>query len=196
MRKIHTPLLAVLFVLGGLCPAWGNSDSLASNSIKTHNFGLAAGYISGYGLTYRHWGKSDNGYQLTLIPVGKLTETHSFFNASIGAIGLRSLNAGQAVNFFAYYGAQYNYTYEKDVYQSNYDQNYQYVPTYNYERLNISHKLYAGGGLGLELHAGNLSLNVMVGYAGNYARDFSTLSNWEKSLEFRPSAEAAVFYCY
>ncbi len=188
------------------------SGQLPGYSLKTHNIGLAAGEISGYGFTYRHWGQSKNGYQLTFIPVGKVSDNDGNFDASLGAMGLRSLHQTEFSNFFGYYGANYNFKYN-GTRGSNYNgTNYEY-----YHISDFTHALNMGMGVGVEIQFWNLNLSLMGGYAGAFATNKKndpnpfyskidpytgvvpvnpTENKWKNSFEMKPSIEAAIFYSF
>lgn len=171
-------------------------------SIRRHNVGAAAGFISGYGLTYRHWGPSKNGYQVTVIPVARVNEEETFGNISIGGMGLRSIHQTRTTNFFGYYGGHYNFTY----------QNYKNAPTTNYNGMYYGdyygddqqvHNLYAGGGVGVELHFWNLNYSLMFGYAAKGSQEKYPNGRYGnpstdpiRTFSMQPSVETALFYCF
>ncbi len=182
-----------------------------SSSIKTHNIGMAAGFLSGYGFSYRHWFPSKNGYQLTLIPAGKVTENEGYFNSSLGLIGLRSLHESENTNFFGYYGAHYNFVYRNE--NRNYYGGSIYSEAYDYTQ--TTHSLYSGLGVGFEIHFWSLNYSLMAGYAANFTREqiidphgnpydnygtpikYSPSDNgWKNSFEMQPSIETALFYAF
>ena len=182
------------------------STPLMPSSLKTHNIGAAVGFISGYGLTYRHWFPSLNGYQVTFVPVGRLNDNETFFNSSIGAIGLRSLHRTESTNFFGYYGAHYNFTYNETT-------NFNYASSSDPAKAPVAYTdnstenfLFAGGGIGMEIHFWNINYSLMFGYTGNFNTSqfvsdnlqYTRIDNgkWKKSLEFQPSIETALFYCF
>jgi hypothetical protein len=176
-------------------------------SLKTHNIGAGAGFLTGYGLTYRHWSPSKFGYQATLIPVIRINEDETFFNSSSGLIGLRSFHQTQMTNFFGYLGGHYNYLYERD-------RRYNYIPVSNtsvaYDYKEFTHNLFTGGGIGIEIHFWNLNYSLMTGYAGHLSStkiidnsiDYNGLpaykdsGKWKTSFELQPSIESALFYSF
>ncbi len=179
----------------------------SEGSLKTHNLGFGAGFLSGYGLTYRHWYPSGNGYQLAFIPIATVNEHRTFFNSSTGAIGLHSLHQTLHSNFFGYYGGHYNFTFEKNTNARNSN-----IPVWTEQSNNVLHNIYAGGGMGLEVHVWNVNVSVMAGYAansqmekneGNYF-DYnsqkvipnSDSGKWKNTFELQPSGEVALFYSF
>ncbi len=182
-----------------------------SSSLKTHNFGLAAGFLSGYGFSYRHWFPSKNGYQITFIPAGKVTENEGYFNSSLGLLGLKSLHESEHTNFFGYYGAHYNFEYQNEKKTFNGPSNNS-VP---YEHTETIHELYTGLGVGIEIHFWNLNYSLIAGYAANFMREqiidpypnyygyyYSSYqptpndTDWKNSFEMQPSIETALFYAF
>jgi hypothetical protein len=175
--------------------------------MRTHNLGLAAGFISGYGFTYRYWGESKNGFQATFIPALRVTDDETFANTSIGLMGLRSLHTTPHSNLFGYYGGHYNFLFN-DQWQTDYAYDYANNVQANtrYSERQIVHNLYMGGGLGLELHYWVLNYSLMAGYCGNvreeYNRSTSKYANlennnkWKPTFEVQPSIEAAIFYAF
>lgn len=183
-----------------------NTTAKLPSSLKTHNFGGGAGFVSGYGFTYRHWCPSLNGYQVTFIPVGRVNDNEGFFNSSLGAMGLRSLHRTEYTNFFGYYGAHYNFTY--DSYSGSY-YDYPYdasSPRISHSNNSTEHFLFAGGGLGMEIHFWNINYSLMFGYTGNFSSSQNVSNNsqyvptdngkWKRSFEFQPSIESGLFYCF
>lgn len=179
----------------------------AETSLKTHNIGLGAGFLTGYGLTYRHWFPTGNGYQLTFIPVARINDDETYFNSSVGAIGLRSFHRTLHSNFFGYYGGHYNYTYESQerLYFTNMGSE-----TNILRDKDILHNVYAGAGLGIEVHFWSINYSLMFGYAANgrtrkfdnyesqYYQypDNSDSGRWKNSFELQPSIESALFYSF
>lgn len=182
----------------------GKADS-TETVLKTHNLGFGAGFLSGYGLTYRHWYPTRNGYQVTFIPVARIDDQGTYFNTSLGAIGLRSLHETRHSNFFGYYGGHYNFTLDEAT-----RQNYFNNATSDYQYEQVLHNVYAGAGMGFEVHFWNLNASLMFGYAANartervddpYYDSYNQVTNpdsgkWRNSFQFQPSIEGALFYSF
>lgn len=176
-------------------------------SLKTHNIGAGAGYLTGYGLTYRHWNPSKFGYQATFIPVVRMNEEETFFNSSIGLIGLRSFHQTQITNFFGYLGGHYNYTYERDSRQNYLNGSSTPIA---YDSKEFTHNAFTGGGIGIEIHFWNINYSLMSGYAGhlrsmkivdNHIKydglpEYKDSGTWKNSFELQPSIESALFYSF
>lgn len=195
--------VASLPLAAGAEEAKPEKPAASVNSLKTHNIGFGAGYLTGYGLTYRHWFPSLNGYQLTFIPVARINDEETFFNSSVGAVGLRSFHRSLHSNFFGYYGGHYNYTFDAQ------DRRYYTDPAVTLRYKDILHNVYAGAGLGLEVHFWNLNYSLMFGYAANartrkivdsesQAYGWPNLDSgvWKNSFELQPSIESALFYSF
>ncbi len=211
-----------LSIFIGLAPGQYSDNAPAprapEKSLKKHNVGIGAGYISGYGLTYRHWGENKHGFQASFVPIARVNEDETYINTSIGGIGMRSLHETRHTNFFAYYGGSYNYTYES---RNPY---YNYSP-YNPENLGkfqlTEHTIHAGSGMGIEIHFWNLNYSLMIGYRGtnidyrhvnatengdyyyyrglfDSGRSYKAENNgkWIKNFDFRPSVETGLFYSF
>lgn len=149
-------LCAVVFLVS-LSLSSGFADE---NKVGAYNIGAAAGFVTGYGLSYRQWfGK--NGAQVTLAPFYSSDSMETNFTMSVGAIGLRMLKEARFVNLFAYYGAHFWYSNDKRREYSGpvlVTNDYQY--SYTKDKL-----LFIGGGPGLDIHFWKLSFNVMFGLA-------------------------------
>lgn len=116
------------------------------NKVGTYNIGLGAGFVTGYGLSYRQWfGK--NGVQVTLGPYYSSDTTETNFTNSLGVVGLRMLIEARVVNLFAYYGANFWYSSDKQTTASN-------VYT-NQSTTTITKRIYAVAGRGWTFISGN-----------------------------------------
>ena len=153
------------------------------NKVGTYNIGLGAGFVTGYGLSYRQWfGK--NGVQVTLAPYYSNDTTETNFTMSFGVVGLRMLKEARFVNLFAYYGAHFWYSYDKQT-----------EPIYTYPVVGTGQttftktkRLFAGGGPGLDIHFWKLSFNVMFGLA------FTT--EFDKSTGINFTGETGLYYSF
>ncbi len=167
-------------------------------SRNKHNVGGAAGFISGYGLTYRQWiPQSNHGFQATFIPVATVDDYERMFNVSLGGMGLYSAHETKHSNLFGYYGAHYNGLYERN----------QWI-VFNQR---TEHNLFTGGGIGFELHFWNINYTLMFGYAAKngWTEEYQTVESnfnssypdpndfkWRWSLHMQPSIETALFYSF
>jgi hypothetical protein len=153
------------------------------NKVGTYNIGVGAGFVTGYGLSYRQWfGK--NGVQVTLAPYYSSDSMGTNFTMSFGIVGLRMLKEARFVNLFAYYGGQYWYSYDKAT--STF---YTYPDgSYTQTAITKSKRIYAGGGPGLDIHFWKLSLNVMFGLAFT--------SDLDKSSGIQFTGETGLYYSF
>ncbi len=211
-RLALVPFTALIFALPSSAQETAQEDAqgeaqveATQGTLKPYNVGIAAGFISGYGLTYRHWRPTGNGYQLVFVPLGRIDENNADFNSSLGILGLRSLHRTGRTNFFAYYGGHYNFKFERRL-ETRY--NFSGTILATHEREEVAHNLFGGGGAGVELHFWNLNFNLMFGYAahGRMRQTYYTGSapsdvgmddgDWHYSFQFQPSVETALFYSF
>jgi hypothetical protein len=152
------------------------------NRVGTYNIGAAAGFVTGYGLSYRQWlGK--NGFQVTLAPYYSSDTIETNFTMSIGAVGLRMLKEARYVNLFAYYGAHFWYSHDKRT--DNFVGGPPFVPQTTYT---TTKRIFAGGGPGLDIHFWKLSFNLMFGLA------FTT--DTDKSAGINFTGETGLYYSF
>jgi hypothetical protein len=150
-----------------------------SNKVGTYNVGAAAGWVTGYGLSYRQW-FNKNGIQLTIAPYYSKDSNQTSYSLSFGVTGLRIIKEAKNVNLFVYCGPHFWYYYQK--YQPNY---------YNSLSMNTITRnklLFLGGGPGIDFHFWKLSFNLMVGLA------FTT--NFGNSTGFQPTGETGIYYSF
>lgn len=156
------------------------SDDL---NIGKHNVGIAAGFVTGYGLSYRQW-FNKNGVQVTMSPYYASDSVETNFTMSFGVIGLRMLKEARVVNLFMYYGAHFWYSYDKQ-------KEYVYfnpqgpVDQYTYTK---DKKIFIGGGPGFDIHFWRLSFNLMFGIA------FHT--NTSNSSGINITGETGLYYSF
>ena len=153
------------------------------NKVGTYNIGVGAGFVTGYGLSYRQW-FGQNGVQLTLSPYYSSDSLSTSFTMSIGLVGLRMIKESRFVNLFAYYGTHFWYSYDKST-------SYIYTNYSNVTKqlvITKDKKLFVGGGPGLDIHFWKLSLNVMCGLA------FSSDLSQSAGLNF--SGETGLYYSF
>jgi len=154
------------------------------NQVGTYNIGLGAGFVTGYGLSYRQWfGK--NGAQITLTPYYSSDTSETNFTMSFGVVGLRMLKEARFVNLFAYYGAHFWYSYDKRT-----DLIISYPQTTEVSQVTYTRnkKIFVGGGPGLDIHFWKLSFNVMFGL------DFT--SDMANSTGINFTGETGLYYSF
>ncbi len=128
----------------------GDQDGTNDQTLMAHHVGVAAGFVTGYGLSYRHWKSNGHGYQITIAPYVDQSSAY----LSLGITGLKIIHIASFANLFVYYGLHFNYSRDK----------YDYDNTVSEQRTII-----VGGGPGFEMHYGPISLNLMFGLAGRYS---------------------------
>ncbi len=151
------------------------------NKVGPYNIGVGAGFVTGYGLSYRQWfGK--NGAQVTLAPFYSSDTMETDFTMSFGLVGLRMLKEARFVNLFAYYGAHFWYMNHKWK-EFNGPQMSEW--NWHYDK---TKRIFAGGGPGLDLHFWKLSINFMFGLAFT--------SDLEKSTGINFTGETGLYYSF
>lgn len=175
MRSMHLALPAILIAAAVSAAQTGEPDDWT----RTHNIGIGAGYVTGYGLSYRHWFPSDYGYQVNFAPYYSKNDYEKQTTISFGVTGLRTIHASSAVNLLGYAGASVYYDYDR--YEYNYGHEEEVT-----EESNTRYTI--GAGPGFDVHFWHLSVNVMFGVR------FSTDSNDETRMDI--TGETAVFYSF
>lgn len=173
-----------------------SAPAIASRTRRTRNIGAAAGFVAGYGLSYRHWlADSKAGFQVTAIPVASLSPGARLLDISMGGLALRSLTETPSTNFFAYAGAHYIFHFEEG----------QDGPVNTESPSGVDwdqriHTSYAGTGIGLEAYAWNRRINMtaMLGYAAMAEWKSHCKQCEERTyhwmLGLQPSVEIGLFY--
>jgi hypothetical protein len=83
--------------------------------IKNNEFGIHAGFVTGLGLSYRHWFQ-DAGIQMTILPV----KTQDFTFVSSGFSFLYAMHRTKYIMVYAYLGNHYYYNeHDEDIYNPN-----------------------------------------------------------------------------
>jgi len=82
------------------------------NNVEKHNVGAAVGFVTGYGLSYRHW-FNRNGFQATCAPYYNKDQYGSELIVSLGATGLYKVKEAKYVDLLVYYGPHFWYYREK-----------------------------------------------------------------------------------
>lgn len=185
MKKILF-VLAVLALCGQFSSAQevvATTKPLSNAEInKTpHEIGIAAGFVTGYGLSYRYWPKK-LGVQLTAFPL--ISNDKSYL--SLGVTGLLELDSRDWYRFFAYLGGNVNI--------QSYDETYYSYSSYDplntdYTTVSIKDKKYTVGfGPGIEFTpGGKIGFNIMTGFQFYYVdkEDWGTLPTIEGGIFFR-----------
>ncbi|MBN1983613.1 MAG: hypothetical protein JW795_18905 [Chitinivibrionales bacterium] len=159
---IRTLLILTFIFSFHICAEQHDSAIVSGDTyFKKHNIGAAAGFVSGYGLSYRHWFENRHGYQITFTPVYYTDEYDQWKNAnghvSLGGLGLYKIKNSGFMNLIAYYGLHYNLTYTHE--ESN-------TPGNTIDRETTDQFLFFGGGPGFDFHFDHLTIDLMFGIAG------------------------------
>ena len=123
------------------------------NKVGNRNVGAAAGFVSGYGLSYRQW-IGTWGFQLTTAPYYQKNGIGSDASLSLGITALKKIKEAKLVNLFGYLGPHFYLNRSTDTY-------YEYPPYEPYApavkprektSINQSRILFLGGGPGIDFH--------------------------------------------
>ncbi|MBN1756824.1 MAG: hypothetical protein JW863_00815 [Chitinispirillaceae bacterium] len=172
-------LSSVLLFL--LCATSGHADL---NKVGDHNVGAAAGFVTGYGLSYRQWIR-DWGFQLTTAPFHQESENSSSTQISLGITALRKIKEAKLLNLFAYLGPHYHFYRYTDTYLTYTP----YGPPEKHTNISTNRVLFVGGGPGIDFHFLRISFSMMFGIAGHH--DFDTN---ESGMHL--TGETALFYSF
>lgn len=208
-------LFVVLTVLVSLTMAEADGDTSQSEFSSQggkrfdHYIGAAAGYTSGFGLSYRRWFGSvwgfqvtgfpwyreytypeddDNSYGGTSIISGNRTETMGSF----GILVLKSLAELKYVRFLGYVGGNTFYNYERSDYVET-DRTYDYdlekyiSDTVRVDKTYKSNAITLGLGAGAEWYLWRFGFHLQLGFAGSH--DIVTGSN-----ALMPTVEGGVHF--
>lgn len=152
-----------------------------------HEFGLASGFTTGYGMSYRYWPKTV-GFQLTTFP----SVSSGKKNLSLGLTSLFQLDKQSWYRLFAFAAGNFNWT-ENPNHDDYYDDFV--MPFVFFFNLNAPYeeiKRYTMGfGPGIEFILGrHIGLNFMTGFRYTYT-DFA-ISKDEKLLTL--TGDIALYY--
>lgn len=151
-----------LLVVTGLLFLTATGSLGSVDKVGEYNIGAGAGFVTGYGISYRQW-VGTYGYQITTTPYYNKNDYSSHFSLSVGATGLRMIKEARVVNLFGYFGPHLFYS--RDEYSDDgYLSNSTYVSAKNV--VNSTKVLFVGGGSGLDCHFSTVSLNLMFGVMG------------------------------
>lgn len=159
-------------VLVCLLTASSFGEKTLNEELNAHNIGMAAGFVTGYGLSYRHWFPGKNGFQLTLGPYGSASEWENDLSTSLGLVGLRAFFLARYTNLFGYYGVHWRYSRTETK-----------KPKPSVE---AQSDIIAGLGPGIDIHFWHLSLNLMFGLAAYTMID--------RSFQLNVTGEGALYY--
>ncbi len=135
----------------------------------TQYFGMAAGFVTGYGISYRNW-PDVMGIQITGTPVisGGVTAL------DLGLVGLYRLNDAPWTRFFLYFGGQGYYSSSS------------YANGDGTSTATTTSGGFAGGGIGLELiFFDHIVLDIQGGLQASFG---------SSGFGLGPSGETGLFY--
>lgn len=171
--------------------------------------GIAAGFITGYGLSYRRWINNKWGFQINLFPLyyeekydddddddenyhRRDSGYSDIGHLSIGAIFLRNLSSGKYIRFVFYSGANLQTEYEKyDYYgtESIWDEQdslYKDRPIHRKGK-KIENKISIGAGAGCEWYIWRFAFHCMLGMYGAFVIE-------PRAYEVGPSIEGGLHF--
>jgi hypothetical protein len=159
------------------------------DTVGTYNIGIGAGFVTGYGLSYRQWFHR-NGLQATITPYYYKQQNSKNSNLSFGLTGLHIFNQAKYINLIGYAGAHFWYYYSESQY-NNYTYNDPYAtnPTYTpVKNIEKDKKLFIGAGPGFDFHMWKISCNIMFGIAYQ--------TNFGNTAGITPTGEAGAYYSF
>ncbi len=152
--------------------------------LPSHSIGAAAGFVSGVGISYRHWFENTYGYQVTLAPYynrESSTGGQSLQSAflSLGLNALKVYRVAEVVNFYGYAGVHYLLDYNEHLSFAD--------PGSSSDKSSTTeHRAIVGLGPGIDIHFWRLSVDLGIGVA---ARIEGT-----GNFGIQPTGEIALYY--
>jgi len=209
-------ILLILFVAVSLCIAESDTSesaySRATQKRYSNYLGLAGGYTSGFGISFRKWFTDKWAFQVNFFPWyqenkypedddsydGNYSSTYrdsGYFNEGFGSLGillLRSLAEGKYLRFVCYSGtnifikySKYNYTTVTEKWSGN-----GYTQTKGHESgRDWENTVTIGGGCGPEFYVWRFGFHCMIGLQANY--EFT-----KEVKNVGPSVEGGVHFRY
>jgi len=159
MKKMN--LFLAIMMIGSLVFAQNEREF---EKKPVHEIGIAGGFTTGVGLSYRYWPQKV-GIQTTFLPV--VTPSYSFY--SIGLTGLYKFREGEYSSFFGYLS--------NSLFLTKYD--------YADWEEDFEHLYSIGVGPGFSFGDNTAKINVMGGYALYYA---------DGDIALLPTVEAGIYY--
>ena len=168
-------ILSTILLAAGLYSVFADEDKVGK-----YNIGFAAGFTTGYGLSYRQWFDNGYGMQFSCGPYYDKNSDATDVSLSLGVAGLKMIHSARRINLFGYYGTHLHYSYFK---QNNIFDLYA-----NSASITEDWNLFTGGGAGLDFHVGIISLSVMTG--------LMLSSDFKNNYHFGITAETALYYSF
>ncbi len=145
-------------------------------SVGLHCIGVAAGFTTGGGLSYRYWFGNEYGVQATILPLHRKEKDMQETDISLGITGLRTFFTTRYIDLVGYVGARGQYMYEKN--------NRLFAKENEYEKYTAT----IGGGPGFNINLSRLSLNFLFGIRGTVDSEGGELVTM--------TSEVAAYYCF
>lgn len=182
MKKFSLILVFLLIFFGAI--AQESDATKGSAKVSTpHEIGFAAGFSTGYGLSYRYWPKVV-GVQFTAFPF--VSDDESYI--SLGLTSLFELDSRDWYRFFGFIGTHLNIQeYDDEVYSSGFDYNGYYSTLVETNKVEKK-KYIVGIGPGIEFTpGGRIGINIMTGFQFQYVdkNDWGTYPTIESGIYFR-----------
>ncbi len=169
MRKIVTTIFCITVLLSA-----AQTDTILSNTSASHHaIGIAAGYTTGNGLSYR-FHKNRFSVQTTVFPYYRKKESEELFLFSGGIALMFDITNTDNFRFYAYEG---NHIYCR-----------------NENNKNKIRSLNHGLGFGVEKRSENISVNIMLGYGYRNKRITSSYDETETEFGVFPTIEGGIYY--
>ena len=168
MHKILLPIILTLGISTGSLVFAQDQEPAAPKTSK-HNIGAAAGFVTGYGLSYRLWLGKSLGLQFTTAPFYRKDKDVTRTSLSLGFTVLKSLFKGEHTRLLGYSGIAGHYLFQDfDETRPGFDP----LDDGDEEEYNINFGL----GPGIELTVWQLSFNLMGGLACYKSNDSFSVS--------------------
>jgi hypothetical protein len=171
----------------------------------SHGIGAAAGFTTGYGLSYRYY-HNRLVLQATFSPV---VESRDDMRFSSGLTFMYRLTQTDHINFYLYESNHWNYSVYEYENSGYYSYNYNSGDYYSSLTRDTESYIHSGVGVAFEFVLWDrVSLNLMTGYSAKYGRfhhvyhEFHNgeLVNDDSSVDYRfkihPTIEGGLYYCF
>lgn len=206
MRKLILILIVSTFCVIPELSAQEKDNSTNAGNVDlnkfTHGIGAAAGFTTGYGLSYRYY--MDRWvFQGTFAPVVEGADRMTF---SSGLTFMYRLADTEFVNLYLYESNHWHYY--KNEWESNYTP-YNSIEVHTNYSMDVENYIHSGIGVGFEFILWDrVSFNLMTGYSVKYGRyhykrhlfvnDVLTEDNSDVELrtKIHPTIEGGLFYCF
>ncbi len=204
MKKLFL-LCVIMFLLVFFVKSQENQKSDDKNDLEIenikHGIGGAAGFTTGYGLSYRYY-LDKVVFQGTFAP---LMENKDDMTFSTGLTFMYRLVSAKNTRFYLYESNHWHYNYYEN--ESNFI-NYNGIHIRDYSKT-VNNNIHLGLGIGFEFILWDrVSLNIMTGYSYKYGRVLNKRLTYENELltnddskvkhinMLHPTIETGLYYCF